>query len=521
MERKKIEMPKLNKISVRTLEKIRKDTSKYIYVKDKNGNAKCDRCGHEFILPKTKHLQDYKCPKCRKNLKIMHLWRKNGDSSMQWKVIVNALNDSEIVFRYIMINRCNGKVQQLQELAREEINLPLGITHYYENPGGKGSWKETRVNFFREWMIGTYRSNLCCLQADVYNYKSFINELKKISGLKYIDFTDIAEHCFPVWYISSLIVWVYRRSLLYEQLQKAGLSKLVISDCNDRNYNCKEISYDEKQKSLAKKIGLTEDNFRRLKEKQTLAFYKILFAIPNITDEDFELIKEFGFDQYSEINKSCHIFQLKRGKTIQYIRKNIVSDSLRVDDYIDYLKLLDKLNYPIDNRYAYPKKFRNFKQEIVKRYNEYLDRINNMTTKERAIAEAKKDKKMYLISKALRKNKELRSWFEGSNGLKVFVPESVGELVDSGIKLHNCLGNYADRIVDNISILFFIRRIDEPDKEYIAMEYRYGKVNQLRLDDNVEVKDSKIISFANALARKLNEINARESIIATAIKEVA
>ena len=521
MARKKIEMPKLKKLSVRTLEGIRKDTCKYIYVKDKDGNAKCDRCGHEYVLPKTKHLQDYKCPRCKKNLKIMHLWRKNGDSSMQWRVLATVLDDSEIVFRYIMINRNNGELTQLQEVAREVINLPLAITHYYENPGGRGNWYESRYNFFREWNMGTYRSNLCCLQANVYNYKTFINEIKKIDRLKYIDFTDIAINCFSIWYIAELITRVYRRSLLYEQLQKTGYSNLVISDLNDRNYYLEEIQYDESKKSLSKKLGLTEDNFKRLKEVQTLANYKILLAIPNITDEDLKLVDEFGYDNFIDINKTCKIFQLKRGKTIQYIRKQVISNDLRVTDYVDYLRLIDKLNYPIDNRYAYPKDFRAFKQVIVKRYNEHMDRIRNMTPKELAIEEAKKDKKMYLISKALRENKELRSWFEGADGLKVFVPESVGELVDSGVNLHNCLGNYADKIVSNVSILFFIRRIDEPDKDYIAMEYRYGKVNQLRLDDNVEVKDAKIINFAEALARKLNEINANEKIIATAIREVA
>jgi len=523
MAKKIIEMDKLPKISSRTLESMRKETSRFILVNDKNGNAQCERCNNEFVLPKTKHMQEnYKCPKCGKKMQIIHKWRRKNDDRVDWKIIVSVVNDTKLVLRYVLIDRFNYKVNQLEEVAREVIDFDKEKRYFFERHFVNGNiiWKRGTYNFFRETGMGYYYRRYCCLQGDVHNLKVFLNELKKMPRFKYFDFTTVL-HLLQTWYVQSLLIRIGGKSLAYEQLQKAGYQQLVMEDIDNASYYNRPFQYDPTKKSLAKKLGLTEDNFRRLKDNQTLSFYKVLLEKPNITDEDLSLVSEFGYDNFCDINKTCKIFQLKRGKTIQYIRKQVISDDLRVSDYIDYLRLIDKLNYPIDNRYAYPKDFRAFKQVIVKRYNEYMDRIRNMTPKELAIEEAKKDKKMYLISKALRENKELRSWFEGADGLKVFVPESVGELVDSGVNLHNCLGNYADKIVSNVSILFFIRRIDEPDKDYIAMEYRYGKVNQLRLDDNVEVKDAKIINFAEALARKLNEINANEKIIATAIREVA
>lgn len=523
MAKKIIEMDKLPKISSRTLESMRKETSRFILVNDKNGNAKCERCNSEFVLPKTKHMQEnYKCPKCGKKMQIIHKWRRKNDDRVDWKIIASVVNDTKLVLRYILVDRFDYEVRQLEEVAREVIDFNAKQKYFFERNivNGNVVWKRGTWNFFRETGMGYYYRRYCCLQGDVHNLKVFLNELKKMTIFKYFDFTDILP-LLQKWYVESLVSKIGNKSLAYEQLQKAGYQQLVIDDIDNASYYSKPFQYDPTQKSLSKKLGLTEDNFRRLKDNQTLSFYKVLLENPNITDEDLSLVSEFGYDNFFDINKACKIFQLKRGKTIQYIRKQVISDDLRVTDYVDYLRLIDKLNYPIDNRYAYPKDFRAFKQVIVKRYNEYMERIRNMTPKELAIEEAKKDKKMYLISKALRENKELRSWFEGADGLKVFVPESVGELVDSGVNLHNCLGNYADKIVSNVSILFFIRRIDEPDKDYIAMEYRYGKVNQLRLDDNVEVKDTKIINFAEALARKLNEINANEKIIATAIREVA
>ena len=523
MGRKPIEMPKLKKISVRTLEAIRKETSKYIYVKDKDGNAFCERCNKEFVLPKTKHLEECTCPSCKTKLTVVHKWRRHCEDRYDWKVVATVLNDTELVYRYIFVERGSEKVIRLAEVARKVVNFENNKSYEWEAPywhGDSTKWVKTRANFFRECTNGQYRTNLCCLQADIYNRKLFINELKKMSAFKYIDFTDILAVT-ERWYVESVVNRVWYRNLAYEQLQKAGYGQLVIEDIDKRNYYTREFQYDPSKKSLARKLELTDDNFRRLKENQTLEFYKILHAIPNITDEDIELVEFFGYDNYVDINKACKVYQLSKFKTLNYIKKNVLSCGLRVWDYIDYLRTIDNLNYPIDNSYAYPKEFKKFKQEVNDRWNKELERRRNMTPKEIAIEEAMKDKKMYLISKALRESTELRQWFEGADGLKVFVPESVGELVDSGVNLHNCLSNYAEKIVSNTSIIFFIRRIDEPDKDYIAMEYRYGQVSQLRLDRNVEVTDAKIINFAEALARKLNEIKANEFLVASAIRKAA
>ena len=130
-----------------------------------------------------------------------------------------------------------------------------------------------------------------------------------------------------------------------------------------------------------------------------------------------------------------------------------------------------------------------------------------MTKLEIIQEEARIDSVVNNISKALRENEELKRWMKGSDGLKVIVPESVGELTDEGIKLHNCLKNYAKDIADKQSLIFFIRKINDPTNAYVAMEYRHGEVRQLRLDKNVPVTDKKIIQFADALAAKLNQLD--------------
>ena len=90
MGKKIIEIKKLRKISSRTLNSIRKETSKYIFVHDKEGNAYCECCQTEVKLPKTKHLQEgIKCPNCNTSLSALHEWRrcKNCNDIIIWKII--------------------------------------------------------------------------------------------------------------------------------------------------------------------------------------------------------------------------------------------------------------------------------------------------------------------------------------------------------------------------------------------------------------------------------------------------
>lgn len=513
-------MPELKKIPVRTIEGIRKDTSKYIYV-TKQGNAICERCNHEFTLPKTRHLQEQKCPKCKKKMTIVHDWRRKNEIRTDWRMVATVLDSNSIVFRYVIVERNDMRIVRIKEVARMEINFALDTYHCYEFPyyAKENEWEVSKRNFFAEFNMSTYRSNLCCLQAKIYNARAFINELRKIENFKYLDFTDLLF--LDGWYKSELIWWIYDKSLAYEQLQKAGYTDFVISDIQDRAYYNKAFTYDPTQKTLAKKLGLTEIDFKRLKADQTLKTYNMLKAVPNATDKEFEDCKFFGWESYVKLVDLCNFYHIKKGKTLGYIKKNVLTKNLRVSDYVDYIQMMDKMNYPIDNQYSYPKDFIKAKEMIVERFNELRRKRLSMSAKELALDEAKKDETIYRISKVLNESKELRQWFKGADGLKVFVPESVGELVDSGIHLHNCLGNYADLIANNESLIFFIRRIEAPDEDYIAMEYKYGKVEQLRLDNNQPVVDAKIIDFATSLARKLNEINMHDTITTQVIRKVA
>ena len=66
-----------------------------------------------------------------------------------------------------------------------------------------------------------------------------------------------------------------------------------------------------------------------------------------------------------------------------------------------------------------------------------------------------------------------------------------------------------DRYAEGKTLIFFVRRIEDPTAPYIAMEYCHGRVVQCRYNYNKRVEDEKIIGFTNALAEAL----AKEKIL--------
>ena len=151
------------------------------------------------------------------------------------------------------------------------------------------------------------------------------------------------------------------------------------------------------------------------------------------------------------------------------------------------------MNYPLDDSYLYPKDFYKEDRRIAK---EISDKEN-----------AETNNKMTLVANALRNSKELADMFKGSMGLQVVVPESVGELRSEGKYLHNCLGGYGERIAEKKTLVFFVRKIEDPTAPYVALEYNHGRIVQCRFDHNVPVKDEKIIQFTELLAMKLRKEN--------------
>lgn len=476
---------------------IRKQTAHYIFVdKDENGkhSCHCDRCNKDVDLGKTRHKEIVKCPSCGHEMQIMHNWRNLYPETTDWIAIPRTLDGNTFMLRYVLAWRGGSKHIKITEVARGVFNLKGNDDKYLTfEIDYDGEWKYKRNSYFTEYNIYNFRE-LCCLQANLYK-PAMKRELKKLDGMGYFDnFSDFTK---SYLYAHAMIGVLHDKKNIYEKLCKAGLTRLAQDDFNKwGSYWYRDMCIDEDngQTSLVKMLGINKNQLKLLRENQTVDALKYIKLVPNADQETLDLI-DASKAKLVTIRKiiACR-FNVK--KTLKYF----VKSKCNHDEWLHYVDLLIRLRYRLDESYLYPRDFRKEDDRVAKEYNDNVERI-------RKGGDNLRNELIKNIADSLRNNKEIAEFFKGSNGLVVCVPETVAELKEEGKKLHNCLGTYVDKVARGETLIFFVRRIEDPTAPYIAMEYNRGEIVQCRFDYNKAVTDTKIIDFANALAKKLASQN--------------
>lgn len=482
---------------------IRKETAHHITItRDSDGNhvCHCDRCNTTFTMNKTKHKDILKCPSCGHKLEVLHMWRKFRET-LDWIAIPRVIDDHTFMLRYVYVYRHEDKVD-IKECARGVFNLNTDSFHTFELRDD-GKWIYSRRSYFTEYNMYNFRT-WCCLQADLYK-PSMIRELKKLNGMKYfVEF--LPNFTKSTLYAHTMIGVLSDRCGLYEKLCKVGLTKLAQDDfyfwgTYSRNM-C--IKYRSTQTSLLDILGINRNQLKLLKNNQSINALAIIKMMPKIDQELLNYIvrAEIPFFEIRNIKNEFNIRKLS---------KYIATHSCTFYEWKHYVDLLKKLNYTLDDGYLYPDNFRREDNRVTAEYTE-KERIarakaNAERRKQIEAEEAKRNDLIFKISEGLRNNPNIREFFSGSDGLQIMVPDNANDLVQEGERLHNCLRTYPDRYANGKTLIFFVRRIEDPTAPYVAMEYCNGIVAQLRCAYNGAVKDEKVINFSKRLAEALAKNN--------------
>lgn len=474
-------MPKVPKISKATLNSIRKLSAKFIYV-EKDGSAVCERC-KESVDIKAKHLQKIKCPSCKKEMTVVHSWRRSNKQYYDWFVIPKVINNHTLMMRYILAYRIDNKIETVKEEARMILDFNLKNQKCFELRDGV--WKKGTRDYFRETNMGWCVRQACCLPATEYE-PLFFKELNKFEPFKYCDIESMYNFRM---YPHSVVGYLGRRIDLYEKLQKLGMNGIIKEELKSYKY---EIPYDKSQTSLTKMLGITKAELEIWKKDPTVNRFRYIKA-GFADDEVYKIAKENNFDIHDCTSISELNLNIK--KTLKYIVKN----KINVREYTHYITVARSLGYA-DEQYTYPKDFRRMDNIVSE---EALRRKDEMRAK-KDIEQSILIKK---ISDGIKAMPDLQEFLNGSRGLLVYVPESAKELRDEGRALHNCIGTYVDRIAENKTLVFYVRQLSNPTAPFVAFEYCNGRVLQCRYDHNKSVDDNKIIDFVEAFANVLKKNN--------------
>lgn len=85
----------------------------------------------------------------------------------------------------------------------------------------------------------------------------------------------------------------------------------------------------------------------------------------------------------------------------------------------------------------------------------------------------------------------------------IMLPHGVADVVREGQAQHNCVGSYVDRIAKRQSLVFFIRKKDDPSTSLVTAEYRNGRITQLYYKNNQRVNDREIVDIASEFCKRL------------------
>ena len=460
----------------------RKNSERFLFVEDKDGNCTCPKCNTRLHLGKTKHKSEVDCPSCANKLIVQHLWRASKCLEViNWMVIPKVVDKHVVCLRYILAHQDYCNPMKVYEAARLYVSDKYVEPEYYCLQYDR-KWARGKYPYFR---INTHivPNKFECWYADMYK-KNLFRELDKLECFKYFS----SKNSYDNTRIPSQIIYMVHAADLNEKLLKIGM-KNIVEDHGDyfRRHGDRCIKYNKKETSLKKMIGLDQPRFNVLRQFPSL---DLMFWLQGHEKVNCKHLIEAKGDTY----RYDYVNEMAPKLGVSFSKLNKYMENINIAEHRHYLESLEKLKYNIkDEYYSMPKNFREADEKIADEYMEKFDKAAYKRIK-------KNDKLIKKISDAIRKMPNLKKFLNGSNGLLIYVPESSRDLRVEGRENHNCIGTYADRIAEKKTLVFFVRRLNDPTAPFVDFEYHNGDVVQCRGSHNEDCKDTKVLDFVHRFA---------------------
>ena len=271
-----------------------------------------------------------------------------------------------------------------------------------------------------------------------------------------------------------------------EQLVKAGYGAVVrdIMQLSPQVVN-KRIKHLFKSATREKNIVELPSFIRefiktdpQMNDKRMLAMERLYKAIPNMSREDFEMFKK-AFPRYLIATDYIIRFLADGEYTFREVCKLVLGSKknsgpkelLRYQK--DYIRMCKQMEVPYER---FPKDVKKLHDAVSANYRVKQDQF-------KAQAFEKKCNEYKEVSVA-------------SERYLIRFPNDLADLIMEGSTMHHCVASYADRVIDGTSIIFFMRKVADPETPYITMEFdRTGKLVQARKRCNAAIGNTEESEF--------------------------
>lgn len=496
----------------------------YIFYATKMKRAYCTSCKHNFVLEnkhlrhktigvwnnqdEVKHNRVVRCPYCNK-----YLYAKSEGMSRQslvsvgWSVLVQP-NGEEVLTRYF----CHIKDFRI-DFHNPKITTSEGYRTVHSADKSTDYMWEKYKNTNMRWCYYRDRGPYWITPAETKQpktavlYNTNLQEMVADTCMKYsvpdIFFEKVANdprHFNSPWIIDNYFN-SYRKYPFIEQLLKVGFYRMVQEFLKDSMAHDTDLN--KGCNSILGTLGINKYQYNMLRKvgNPCLRDLEILRYKPDLKWEEFSTLRYVKDNGY--VNMYKKYIDLMQYTTLHKLCKYISTQKItHSQDYFDYAGWLEKMDYDMRNEFnLFPKDFINAHDEMSKQYIKFKDK--------QAIEETKRFN--HLLAKLKKETEEAEAMKLDITGLFIRLPNRLEELKAEGEALHHCVGTYMEKVRKGETMIFFIRKKEEPDKPFYTLEWK-GKVIQCRGSHNCnmtpEVKAFTKV-FEEKMKKKLQDGNLR------------
>lgn len=491
----------------------------YIFFEKGNDTGYCTHCRKFVPIGKVSHKQEGRCPVCGNKVTFMNPSRYRKDLyDTGYTLLIQKTKDDRLVFRYFVTDRTlrHGSERSPEYHSREIVRTFLW-------KDDEGHTRAEDYSFYIKnnekealWHKGIYKVGSLYYHHEVEHFgpgnvyaKGLKTILKnsqdwKYSGLKDIFplMKDISDTCnnFPMWYLFNLEAnpWL-------EIIAKNGFEKLLLQLMGYEYYY---FNLDMLDTTAKTPWGLFKMDKKTYKEKVagrkdiSMRQITILSKYPALSAEQADF-----FSHSSEQLETILTYTTPH-KAERYVREHLKKDSSRELEYqvgevtemwSAYLKYASEPHFAGNNK-VYHYDMKNTMVLFPKDLKGAHDRemyIHNIH--ESKVSLQKRMEKIEQLNSILEEVHKKYDFKEGED-FQIQAPEDGYEIIREGQIQHICVGDvrqgYLERMAEKKTVILFLRKQDEPEKPFVTMEVRDGRVVQVRGYRN-ETPDANVLSFVD------------------------
>ena len=189
---------------------------------------------------------------------------------------------------------------------------------------------------------------------------------------------------------------------------------------------------------------------------------------------DESMVREITkYTRWKSKDDICLFLQRKNlRKTLNYLNKlqqeTQEEPTTVLRDYDDYLGQLERLRIKADKQNRFPSNFYHVHEELSQIIREKDEKFEKAKLRE-------KNKILRKVVEEVKRDYETRS-----NTFMIVWPRSKADFTKEGQLQHNCVGGYFERCAKGETVVFFLRKKEEPEKPLCTVEFNEGKLVQCR-----------------------------------------